>query len=222
MTDHETWAEMELERYLSDPDGLETLRLARHGLRTGQWDDEYIAAIGQHGILAPPSWPEEQIVAFAGVHALIFGGSIAMVLVGTGEGPHGDKDRKGNAAVLATLPRPFRATVDMDQHFKQGDGRLAWDEPVRVSLATGLIERRPDGSTYPLTVSFKIPPGSAVLEIGSSLPSRTWKHLIDREGKVARWPYGYSRLRLMVNLDLSSMISFRATAYMDKVLGHRA
>lgn len=222
MTDHENWAELALERFLGNPDGLETLRLARHGLRSGQWDDEYIAAIGQHGILAPTSWPEEQLAAFAELHALVFGGSVATVLIGTGGKPHADADREGNAAILATLPRPFRATVDMHQQFQQGDGSLVWDEPVRVTLATGLIEHCPDGSTYPHTVSFKIPPGSAVLEIGSSLPSRTWSHLIDRAGKVARWPYGYSHIRLMVNLDLSSMISFRAAASMDRILGERS
>ena len=214
MTDHETWAELALERFLGNPDGREALYLARQGLRTGQWDDEYVSAIGQHGILDPSSWPEEQIAAFAHVHALIYGGSVATVLVGTGSGPYRDSDREENAAVLATLPRPFRASVDMSQRFSQGDGKLTWDEPVRVSLATGLIDRRPDGTTYPLTASFKIPPGSAVLEIGSSLPSRTWSHLIDRAGKVARWPYGCDRLRLMVNLDVTSMIGYRADELM--------
>jgi len=222
VTNHETWAELTLERYLSDPDGLETLGLARQGLRTEQWDDEYIAAIGQHGILAPSSWPEEQIAAFAEVHALIYGGSVATVLVGTGWKPGPDADREGNAEILATLPRPFRAEVDMQQQFSQGDGVLAWDEPIRVSLATGLIDRRPDGTTSPFTVSFKIPPGSAVLEIGSSVPSRTLAHLIDRGASVARWPYGYKRLRLMVNLDETSTIGYRAGEYMNKVLGRGA
>lgn len=219
MTDHETWAMLALERFMEDPDGPEVLNLARHGLRTGQWDDEYVAAIGQHGLLEPTSWPEEQLAAFAHVHNLIFGGSVATVLVGTGREPQADSDRKGNAAILATLPRPFRAEVDMGQQFKQGDGRLTWDEPIRVALATGLIERRPDGSTYPHTVSFKVPPGSAILEIGSSLPSRTWKHLVDRQGKVARWPYGYSHVRLMVNLDETSMISHLAMGYRERALG---
>lgn len=222
MTDHETWAELALERYLSDPDGPETLNLARQGLRTEQWDDEYVAAIGQHGILAPTSWPEEQLAAFAEVHALIYGGSVATVLVGTGRKPGADADREGNAAILATLPKPFRAEVDMQQQFSQGDGILSWDEPIRASLATGLIERRPDGSTCPQVIRSMIPPGSAVLEIGSSVPSRTWAHLIDRGTSVARWPYGYDRLRLMVNLDETSTIGYRAGEYMDKVLGRKA
>jgi hypothetical protein len=219
VTDHENWAGLALERFLGTPDGCEALRLARQGLRAGQWDDEYIAAVGQHGILDPASWPEEQVAAFAEVHALIYGGHVATVLVGTGSEPGRDADREGNAAVLATLPRPFRATVNMTQQFQQGNGTLSWDEPIRVSLATGLIERLPGGSTCPLTASFKIPPGSAVLEIGSSLPSRTWSHLIDRAGRVARWPYGYDRLRLMVNLDETSMIGYRAAEAMRSYRG---
>jgi hypothetical protein len=222
VTSHEFMAEMALERFLATPDGHAALRLARQGLRSGQWDDEYIAAIGQHGLLDPSSWPEEQIAAFAEVHALIYGGSVATVLVGTGAEPREDADRKGNAAILATLPPPFRASVDMRQQFGEGDGRLAWDEPVRVALATGLIEHCPDGRTYPHTLSFTIPPGSAVLEIGSSLPSRTWAHLTDRGGKVARWPYEYDRLRLMVNLDETTMIGYRAAAFREKVRAGRA
>jgi hypothetical protein len=218
MTDHETMAELALQRFLSDPDGAETLSLAQLGLRSEQWDDEYIAAIGQHGLLEPSSWPMEQVAAFIQVHNLIYGGSVATVLVGTGHEPRGDAAREENAAVLATLPRPFRATVDMRQRFAQGDGLLEWDEPVRVSLATGLIDRRPDGGTFPLTASFKIPPGKAVLEIGSSLPSRTWSHLIAGGGAVARWPYDYNRLRLMVNLDETTTIGYLAGAYMESVL----
>jgi hypothetical protein len=222
VTDHETMAVLALERFEREEGGTEVPALARRGLRTGQWDDEYVAAIGQHPILDPSSWPEEQIAAFAEVHTLVYGGSVAEVRVATNGSPHRDADREGNAAGLANLPRPFRATVDMTQQFAQGDGRLTWDEPIRVSLATGLIETRPDGSTYPLTVSFKIPPGSAVLEIGSSLPSRTLAHLIDREGKVARWPYGCDRLRLMVNLDETSMIGYRAAEFMRKHVKARA
>ncbi len=40
MTDHETMAELSLQRFLADPDGREALRIARDGLRLGQWDDE--------------------------------------------------------------------------------------------------------------------------------------------------------------------------------------
>lgn len=212
MTKHEYMAELALERFLKDRDGLEVLRLARQGLRTGQWDEEYVAAIGQHAMMGPSSWPEEQVAAFAEVHSLIYGGSVATVLVGTGGEPLPDADREGNAAALATLPPPFRAKVDMRQHMREGDGVVFWDEPIRASLATQIIERAPDGTTYPHTLSITIPPGSAVLEIGSSLPSRTWAHLIDRGGRVARWPYGFDRLRLMVNMDETTMIASRVAA----------
>ena len=81
-------------------------------------------------------------------------------------------------------------------------------------LATGLIARHADGTTHPLPIRFTIPPGSAILEIGSTLPSRTWAHLIDRGGSLARWPYGHKRIRLMVNLDETSMVSHLMAKYM--------
>ncbi len=48
-----------------------------------------------------------------------------------------------------------------------------------------------------------IPPGRAVLEIGSTLASRTWTHLEMGWGSVARWPYGEPFLYLFLNLGPS-------------------
>lgn len=218
---HAFLAEMTLERYLEDPRGPEMLRLARQGLREGKWCDEYIAAIGQQAYVKPPSWAEEQVLAFALVHALIMGGAVAEALVSTGGRPRRDADREGNAALLADLPRPFAAEVDMQQHNDPGDGTVHWSEPIRVSLATGLIGRQADGTTHPLPVRFLIPPGSAVLEIGTTLPSRTWAHLVNGSGKVARWPYGYDRFRLMVNLDRTTFVSHLLDEYVEGILPTR-
>lgn len=100
----------------------------------------------------------------------------------------------------------------MRQNNGQGDGVLTWDGPIRVGLCTGLIAHHDDGNTYPLPVFFAIPPGRAVLEIGSTKPGRTWSHLIDRNTSLARWPYGCERIRLMVNLDRSSFLGNRLEA----------
>jgi len=77
---------------------------------------------------------------------------------------------------------------------------------------TGLIARNRDGSTAPYLLRSKIPPGRAVLEIGSTLPSRTWAHLVMDGGAVARWPYGYSSFRLFVNLSFAEMRERMANA----------
>jgi hypothetical protein len=214
-------AQAVLERMLEEPDGPGVLRDARQGLREDQWGEEYTDSIGQHGLLPSSSWPMEQLAAFAQVHALIYGGHVAQVVIGTRRGPLPDADREGNAATLADLPRPFRAEVDMQQSTASADGALTWDEPVRVMLATGLMHRGPDGSTCPVPVSFTVPPGRAVLEIGSSLPSRTWAHLIE-EGGVARWPYGHDRIRLMVNLDPETLLGNRLSDLFDEVMSRRA
>lgn len=205
-TTHEYMAECTLERLLSDADGREALALARSGLREGKWHDAYVDAVGQHGLLPRTSWPMEQVAAFAEVHTLVFGGAVAHIPVATLRPPLRDADREGNAEILATLPRPFRAEVDMHQANAGGDGTVSWDEPIWVSLATGLIDRHPDGTTTPFPLHIKVPPGSAVLEIGSSLPSRTWEHLIWGGGSVARWPYGHSLFVLFLNLDRTTML----------------
>ena len=126
---------------------------------------------------------------------MILGGSVAELLITVGESPRPDAERERNAAALARLPHPFRAVVDTDQGNAEGDGTLTWDCPVPVSLSTGLIARHDDGSTHPLPIRFTIPPGSVVLEIGSTQPSRTLAHLIYSSTGVARWPYGYPRIR---------------------------
>jgi hypothetical protein len=213
VTLHEYMAEMALERFMSDPQGPEVLCRAREGLREGWWHEEYVRAIGHHPLSSPPSWPVPQIAAFTEVHAMILGGSVAELLIATGEGPRRDADREGNAAVLARLPHPFRAQVHMDQGNAEGDGTLAWDCPVPVSLSTGLIARHDDGTTHPLPVRFTIPPGRAVLEIGSTQPSRTLAHLIYSSASVARWPYGYPRIRLLVNLDTETYLAKAMAPY---------
>lgn len=198
MTNHAWMAERMLDHFMTDPDGPATLRMTHQGIRDGRWGHDYVDAIGQ----GPNStWSKEQVAMFAMTHNMVYGGEVATVIIGTTGQPHPDRMREENAETLARLPRPFTALVDMDQHMSEGDGRLRWDEPIRVSLCTGLIEREADGRTHPLTISYNIPPGSAVLEIGQSLASRTWAHLAVDGGSVARWAYGHSLIYLFVNLD---------------------
>ena len=191
-----------LDTMTQDPDGGEALGLAYAGIRTGRWGAGYTAAIGQderHGL----DWPMEQVAAFTMVHFKIQAGDIAQVMISVRATPERDEDREANAAALADLPRPFRAAVDLHQDKHPGDGMLHWNEPIRVTAATGLIDRNEDGETFPLPLTMMIPPGKAVLEIGSTLASRTWTHLDTARGSVARWPYGESLLYLFVNLGPS-------------------
>ncbi len=146
-------------------------------------------------------WPMEQVAVFIKIQVMIHTGLVAMVPLSTPRPPLADRERAGNAEALASLPHPFTASVDMYQSNEAGDGLLSWSEPIEASLSTGIIGRDSDGRTRPVPVHFMIPPGSAPLEIGSSLASRTWTHLVMDSGRVARWPYGHSRIRLLVNFD---------------------
>jgi len=193
---HAIAASILLENLASDADGFSTLHLARTGLREERWGKEYAEAIGQSSMYGT-EWPMEQLAAFAYVHALIYGGHVATIGIATAGTPRPDREREANAATLARLPHPFSADVDAHQHNDPGDGTLRWDCPIRVHAATGLIDRRGDGSTSPIGLQFQIPPGWVPLEIGSTMPSRTFAHLNLGTG-VARWPYGHSRIRLLV------------------------
>lgn len=199
---HVSMARSLLDTRLADPNGPAMLRDAREGLIEGRWGDDYIDALGQDGRHGRESWPLEQVEAFAILHSMVYGGRVASIRIGTGAKPLRDREREVNAAALSRLPRPFTAYVDTDQSNWPGDGVLEWDEPIHVSLATGLIERAPDGSTFPIPLHGMIPAGSAPLEIGSSLASRTLTHLTVDGSAVARWPYGHSLIWLFVNFDL--------------------
>ena len=193
---HEWIAGEHLDQMMAEPDGAEAIRRARQGIRDGRWGSDYTDAIGQGPF---SSWPMEQLAMFAQVHAGIYGGTIATTRIRTAGPPGRDAEREQNAQTLARLPRPFTAAVDRYQGNQGGDGTLRWDEPITVELATGLIDRHADGTTRPLLVSYQFPPGRATLEIGQSLASRTWQHLL-MESYIARWPYGQSRIWLFLNL----------------------
>jgi hypothetical protein len=197
MSKHVWSANLFLDNFMADPEGPKTLWMAREGIKDGRWGADYVDSIGQ----GPYSgWPMKQLAMFAVIHDMIYGGLVATVRIGTTGTPAPDAMREENAQTLSRLPRPFDAHVDMKQHMEEGDGTLRWDEPITVSLCTGLIDRDPDG-TRPLSVSYQIPPGSAVLELGQSLASRTWKHLALDSGRVARWAYGHSVIWLFINHD---------------------
>jgi len=196
---HESVANTTFDDMMSQPGGPEMLAAAQLGLWKKQWDEDYVNAIGQPWGRST-GFPPAQLAMFAMVHSLVHSGRIAMSRVATVGTPGRDRDREANAAALSRLPYPFTASVDMRQRGADHDGIVSWSAPVEVSLATGLIDYRADGSKRPYSLHFMIPPGEADLEVGASLPSRTWMHLVVESGKLARWPYGQSCLWLFVDL----------------------
>lgn len=206
MTVHISTADHMLDHMMSELEGQRALHATHQGLRDGRWSEEYIDAIGQHGVRSRSGWPMAQVAAFAVVHGMIVAGDVAMVPVSTDGPPCRDSDRAANVAALSNLPHPFTASVDMEQNCGDGDGMIAWTEPIEVTVSTRLTDLMPNGVRYPHSLHLVIPAGKATLEIGSSLPSRTWMHLALEGGAVARWPYGHSRFRLFVNLGYAAGI----------------
>lgn len=194
MSAHIDAAEAALNRFLSDPAGGTALQVYRNGVKEGRYGDT-AAVIGQQHWRS--SWPLEQVACFATVYSELCSGDVAQVQISAGGTPGEDADRAGNQALLAGLLGPFTAEVDAYQNCEDADGVLSWSEPILMEVATGVGLVGPDGATRPEIVVREIPPGSAPLEIGTTFASNTLMHL-RRERKVARWPYGHDRIRLLV------------------------
>lgn len=207
MSAHQQAAQDLLDRMLDHPSASRLLADTRRRLKLpaghpAAFDDDYVAAIGQTHRSAPPSWPMEQVAAFATVHAQICAGEVAQVLIGAeglDGGPHSDSRRGENAAALCRLPDPFQATVDADQRAADCDGTLKWDAPIKADAASGavLLDACRNGVKQPVPIVATIAAGWAPLEIGSTMASRTLVHLLEA-GAVARWPYGSDFIHLLV------------------------
>jgi hypothetical protein len=113
--------------------------------------------------------------------------------------PFPDAERDANAAVLCTLPPPFRAWLDMTQPGGPEDGWLSWTEPILANKSVGLPYYS-SGTDHPrpLTLPRVIPPGGVPLEVGNSPPSRTALHMYEEFG-VARWPYESTMITIFIS-----------------------
>ena len=198
-TEHERAAGKLARRLLGTPEGAHSLHLAYKGV-SERWEREYVDAIGQHYIYSDRcDWPLEQIACFALVHGYLGNGTVGRVLVRAGGEPGRDSDREHNAGLLAEMPEPFVAELDMSQNCADSDGVLRWTEPIQVHVATTEREDGVGGECAVLAPAV-IRPGRVPLEVGSTMPSRTALHLREDRG-VAHWPYGSDWIWLLVRME---------------------
>jgi hypothetical protein len=198
-TVHEDAALALAEEWDSEPDGAAIISNCVEGLRTGRWSREYLDAIGQLHRGGPSRWPRHQVAAFAMMHHYLMAGLAADVWINVGSTPYPDAEREANASALASLPVPFIAHVSRTQHHADQDGWLEWHSPITVnrSIDEAYYPSAIDEPT-PIRMRHVIPPGRVPLEVGSTLPSRTFMHTFMDSG-VARWPYEATRIRLFVS-----------------------
>lgn len=187
MTLHERIAETSMEDYVGrDPAWLSFLYGFGKELAEGRWSDGYADVIGEG--CPGRRLPLHQVHAMVMVNSFIHDGDVMVARIHVGTTPGPDKAIKDNNRKLKHLPRPFRAFFSPGPR-KDGDGVLSWDEPVVFDP----IACRGD-ETGPCEASAKqavvIARGAVPLEVGSTRPSRTYMHLLERSFAVARWPYG--------------------------------
>jgi hypothetical protein len=198
VTIHQEVATLLLEELMSDKESAAAVGDTVRKFREGAFDARYVAWIGQMR-QAPGYWPLEQVAAYLRVHASINSGEYAMFTVATRGEPGPDADRENNAARLANLKRPFSADLDMAQNAADQDGSFAWTDDVRGIRSTGIATIN-GCESIPVMTPYRVYPATAPLEVGTTLPSRTLMHL-RVEGAVAHWPYGCSRLAVIVDTD---------------------
>ena len=200
-TVHETFARGLLEQMQDSPIGRQNMAFVQHSINC-ESDESYLDMLGQHPWhSASGSWAPEQLACMTALHSDITEGRIATACIKVGAEPGPDREREENAALLATLPHPFKADLSLTQHMADSDGGFRWTKGIQVHVQTGTVIDDPDGVPRSDAVRVPIKPMSVALEVGSTLPSRTIWHM-RREFGVARWPYGSDVIWLMVNHKL--------------------
>jgi hypothetical protein len=196
---HERAAHDYLYESMADPRSADLLSLWTRRLRDGEADLADFSVYGQ----TPERfgrWPMEQLCCAVAMHSYVNAGFYACYPLEIGTDPGPDAERERNAAALATVRRPFRADVDLEQNGAAQDGWLTWTAPIPLVRSTGVALLDPVHGEEPVMAPRLIGPAGAPIEIGYTKPSRTLAHLIE-EGAVARWPYGQGHMTLIVNLS---------------------
>ncbi|MFD9056192.1 hypothetical protein ACFWCM_12830 [Streptomyces albidoflavus] len=201
-TMHEEVAEDQLDDILQDPGSARVFAEWRRRFQEGNYDAQYVAAIGQTN-RDPKYWPLEQTASFIHVHTGLMSGLYGHVSISVGASPGPDADRAGNAEKLRHVHRLFAAHLDMEQNGADSDGDLSWKQGISLNRSSGL-GLITDCGTAPVRMLANVAPWKVPLEVGSSKPSRTFLHL-HMEGGVARWPYDSDRITLLLNLETARL-----------------
>ena len=206
-TFHEAAAADLFEAMSQDPHDAALLAQVHARLDT-RFPDWLMDLIGQT-LQSPASWPQAQVAAFTDVVHRLSQGRVARRRIPLGHTPGSDSDRTGNAERLLSLPAPFVARLSMTQNGADSDGALEWDSPVTAWRSTTAQILNAHALHSAIHAPFDLRPWSVPLEVGYTLPSRTWAHLAV-EGAVARWPYGSKEIHLLVCLErLGGFVSTR-------------
>lgn len=209
-TYHQLAAAAILDRILADPERARAFAEARANIRSARYfSGPELDQVGQIHRLHPDDWPTEQMAAFYEIFEGEMRGEIVRYHLDIGSGPCGDVARGENAARLAARPGSktdaFDVCVDPTQKKADSDGTLTLLREVPSIRSSGLWFRTgsdpcpSQGRVWLVPMPVDLRPGTVPLEIGTTMPSRTWAHLM-REGAVARWPYGHKELTIFVNL----------------------
>ncbi len=139
---------------------------------------------------------------------------VLIMRVDVGATPQADREVERNQALLEVgLSRmPALVRVVGSAGGREDDGWIDWQGALRVVPRDNSAQEQ--ASAVGLT-ELVLPALRAPLEIGFTLPSRTWWHL-EEDGAVWRWPDGSNELTLLVS------VARGREGWMVTTLGHGA
>lgn len=144
-------------------------------------------------------WTPAQLAYLRRLYDFWFMGELAVTRLPVGCSPFSDRQRRENQAAVNALrlidgPQ-VSARVDLEQYNDpHGDGTLEWGKEITLGIFV------PGDEPQEAWAHVNGPGGPVPLEIGNTDTVTTYMHLIQGLG-VARWPYDWDHVVLMVPSD---------------------
>jgi hypothetical protein len=184
MTYHDDLNDKAIQLFIEEPEWSTLSLQVLRRLNDDYYDQEIVDAIFQH-------WEGRDVTQldafwFARIYSLLCEGDVLCGFWDIGQTPGPDKDIAGNNSKLSILHK-----VGIEARFvpiagyagSDGDGCFVWREPMKLGqvLTEGSVKER------------VFERGRLPLEVGSTKPTATYRHLL-LDGGVARWAYGSTKV----------------------------
>jgi hypothetical protein len=178
-TFHEQGLEEAFDKFvIEEPQAIELFVGVRKRLKQGFYEPDVLV----DALMSTHRPTMEEVFGFCRAWERIKTGQFAITYLTINEEPYADSAHELNQRLLDTIQQGFTAEVVPQRgRSANDDGQVCWKEPFDTTDANG----RP----------WKVRPGRAPLEIGSTKISRTLLHFV-QERCLARWPYGHNQVVL--------------------------
>ena len=197
-----SWHEQALDAHIEsllakDPQWSEFLTQVQRRMNGGAFSD--VDDVVQYAAIVRKPYTYADAYVMANIHGALYEHKIARLTITMPLTAPPDKNLEAVAEVFQGKMAPF--VLEMWGGYGDQDGILSWDRPVRAYLP-GYEPTEASGSYQQSqqVQQIRLPPGHIPLEVGSTLASRSWFHLL-QDGGLARWPYESNEIHVYVVLQ---------------------